>query len=269
MARLFVTGRTGYLGGEVARVAAAGGWGVVPAARVEIRDAQAVRAAMAAEGPDAVVHTAYRQDGEMALATNVDGSLNVARAAREVGARLVHVSSDVIFRGDSGLALTEADPVDPITDYGRTKAAAEVVVTASDPGAVLVRTSLIYGGAEPSRHEQLALAAARGEADLAFFEDEIRCPVAVGDLAAALVELAAAPETTGPLHVAGPDAVSRLEFAQLVAAAHGFDPSHLRGEPRPDGRPGDLTLDCSRAAGLLRTRPRGVREVLGGPSVLT
>lgn len=197
MARLFVTGRTGYLGGEVARVAAAGGWEVVPPARVETRDAQAVRAAMAAEGPDAVVHSAYRQDGETALQTNVDGSLNVARAAREVGARLVHVSSDVIFRGDAGLALTEADPVDPITDYGRTKAAAEVVVRASDPGAV-----------------------------------------------------------------------SRLEFAQLVAAAHGLDPSHLRGEPRPDGRPGDLTLDCSRAAGLLRTRPRGVREVLGRPSVL-
>lgn len=265
MPRLFVTGRTGYLGGEVARVAAAAGWEVGPEARVEIRDAQAVRAAIAGEVPDAVVHTAYRQDGETALQTNVDGSLNVAQAAHAVRARLVHVSSDVIFRGDSGVALTEADPVDPITDYGRTKAAAEVAVAASDPAAVLVRTSLIYGGAEASRHELLALAAAHGAADLAFFEDEIRCPVPVGDLATALVELAAAPDVAGPLHVAGPDAVSRLEFAQLVAAHHGLDPSRLRAARRPSDRPGDLSLDCSRAAGLLRTRPRGVREVLSPP----
>lgn len=262
MARLFVTGRTGYLGAEVARIAAAAGWEVEPAERVEIRDAQAVRSAMVAGAPEAVVHTAYRQDGDDARQTNVDGSLNVARAAREVGARLVHVSSDVIFRGDSGVPLTEADPVDPITDYGRTKAAAEVVVAASDPGAVMVRTSLIYGGGEASRHELLALAAAHGDADLAFFDDEVRCPILVEDLASALVELAAAPDVTGPLHVAGPDAVTRLEFAQLVAAHHGLDPSRLRSARRPADRPGDLTLDCSRAARFLRTLPRGVREVL-------
>ncbi|MEJ7787758.1 MAG: sugar nucleotide-binding protein, partial [Solirubrobacteraceae bacterium] len=223
--------------------------------------------AMAAERPDAVIHTAYRQDGDAAMQTNVDGSLHVAWGAREQGARLVHVSSDVVFRGDLGRPLTESDAVDPITEYGRTKAAAEAAVAAMEPGAVLVRTSLIYGGEQSSRHEQLAIAAARGEAEISFFEDEIRCPVAVADLAAALLELVALPEICGPLHVAGPDALSRLEFARLVADRHGLDAESLKGEPRPADRPGDLSLDCSRARALLQTRLRGVSEVLGGASV--
>ncbi|MEO6497255.1 MAG: sugar nucleotide-binding protein [Solirubrobacteraceae bacterium] len=261
---LFLTGATGYLGSEVARQAASAGWTVGPATRVEIRDASAVREAMTAERPDAVIHTAYRQDGDAAEATNVDGSLHVASAAREHGARLVHVSSDVIFRGAPGRPLTESDRVNPITDYGRTKAAAEVVVTAADPGAVIVRTSMIYSGpgATLSRHEALALAAARGEADVSFFEDEIRCPVALADLAAALIELAGRPEVSGPLHVAGTQAVSRLDFAELVARHHGLQPGLLRSARRSPDRPGDLTLDCTRAATLLDTRLRGVSEVL-------
>ena len=57
------------------------------------------------------------------------------------------------------------------------------------PEALLVRTSLIYGGTGTAAHERLALEAARGEGELAFFDDELRCPVAVDDLAAALLEL--------------------------------------------------------------------------------
>ncbi len=233
---------------------------------VDVRDADAVRAAIATARPDAVVHTAYVQHGDAVGAVNVDGSANVARAAAEVGARLVHVSSDVVFRGDAGRPLTESDLADPLTEYGATKAAAEVVVAEADPRAVLVRTSLIYGGDEPSRHERMALDAATGRIDAAFYSDELRCPVAAGDLAAALVELARLPDLAGPLHVAGADGVSRLDFARLVATHAGVDPGRLRGAPAPPGRPLDLRLDCSRAAALLGTRLRGVREVLAPPA---
>jgi dTDP-4-dehydrorhamnose reductase len=107
-------------------------------------------------------------------------------------------------------------------------------------------------------HEQRALDPA-----MTFYDDEIRCPVAVSDLAAATLELGARDEVSGPLHVAGTDAVSRLEFARLVVARNGGDPSAVRGAPRPPGRPGDCALDSSRARALLRTRLRGVRDVLG------
>lgn len=140
----------------------------------------------------------------------------------------------------------------------RTKAAAaEEAAAAVSPGAVLGRTSLIYGGPEPSDHERRALDGA-----FAFYEDEWRCPAQVDDLAAAVLELAGRPEIAGPLHVTGPERVSRLKFARLVVAAAGGDPATVRSARRRADRPGDLALDCSRAAALLRTRLRGVREAL-------
>ena len=264
--RLFVTGLGGYLGHALAAAAPGVVSGTVrarpapPGLRtfaVDVRDERAVTAAIAIARPDAVIHTAYVQDGPHAWPVNVDGSAAVARAAYAAGVRLVHLSSDVVFAGDLGRPLREDDPLAPVNAYGESKAAAEAAVAGAHPGAVLVRTSLIYGGAAPSTYELRALDPAQ-----TFYADELRCPIAARDLAQAIVELAALPELRGPLHVAGAEAVSRLEFARLLAAVHGHDAGSVRGGARPPGRAGDLRLDCTRAQALLRTRLRGVREVL-------
>jgi dTDP-4-dehydrorhamnose reductase len=277
---LLVTGASGYLGGALCAHPSASGWAVTgtvhgrPEAAppglagvvvLDVRDADAVGAAVRAAAPDAIVHTAYVQQGEAALAINADGARHVARAARAVGARLVHVSSDAIFAGAADRPLVEEDPADPVTEYGATKAAAEVAVRAADPDAVLARTSLLYGGPgrPASPHEELALAVACGERDMTFFTDEVRSPVQVDDLAAALLELATL-RVAGPLHVAGADAVSRLDFARAIVLAHGHDATALRGVPAPPDRPRYCPLDSGRARALVRTRLRGVREVLGG-----
>jgi dTDP-4-dehydrorhamnose reductase len=263
---IFVTGLGGYLGRAIAALdpTATGSIRSRPAASrghvfaLDIRDPAAVASALDAVRPDAVIHTAYQQDGPDARSINVDGAATVARAARDRGLRLVHLSTDVIFDGKLGRPIREDDPPSPVTDYGATKADAERVVVAEHPDAVLIRTSLIYGGAEPSNHERTAL-----DPERTFYTDEIRCPIAAPDLAAAAIELAARAEIRGPLHVAGADAVSRFEFAQLVARANGEPPDAVRGTARPPARPADLSLDCSLASRLLTTRLRGVREVLG------
>ncbi len=90
---------------------------------------------------------------------------------------------------------------------------------------------------------------------MTFYDDELRCPVQVTDLAEALLELAAR-DVSGPLHVAGPDAVSRAELAQLVTGAA------VRSASAPADRPLDCRLDSSRAEALMTTRLRGVRELL-------
>jgi len=242
---LHITGATGYLGSELARRS--------PGAsieRVEIRDEQALRTLFERVRPDVVLHTAYRQEGPDAWAVTVDGAENVAGGAAGVGARLVHLSTDVVFDGRKGAPYVEDDPPSPVTEYGRAKAEAEARVAAAHPNALLVRTSLIYGGTTPSKHEHAAFDPAN-----AFYTNERRSPVQVGDLAAALLELAEQP-LSGPLHVAGADAVSRAELAELIA-----------GRPvatalAPLDRPLDCTLDSSLAGTLVRTRLRGVREVL-------
>jgi len=241
--KLHVTGATGYLGSELVRL-----WSDASTERVDVRDTESVCRLFERVRPAVVIHAAYRQDDREVTA---DGSENVALAATSVGARLVHLSTDVVFDGRKGSPYVEEDSPSPATEYGWAKAEAEQRVALAHPGALLIRTSLIYGGAEPSKHE----IAARDPA-LTFFTNEIRCPVQVGDLAASLLELAEL-DVSGPLHVAGPDAVSRAEFAELIAGAP------VRSEPAPDTRPLDCSLDSSRAQAMIRTRLRGAREVLG------
>jgi dTDP-4-dehydrorhamnose reductase len=254
--RLLVTGGSGYLGRELAARAERAGREVVatsfsqPGLRLDVRDAAAVRRLVEIVRPDAIIHAAYLHDGPDAWSITVDGAEQVARAAARAGARLVHVSTDVVFDGRKGTAYTESDAPSPITAYGRAKTEAELRVAGAYPDALIVRTSLIYGGAEPSKHEQAALAGRH-----TFFIDEIRCPVQVGDLADALLELTEI-DVAGPLHVAGTDAVSRHEFAELVARRP------LPGAPAPPDRPLNCALDSRRAQIMIRTRLRGARTVL-------
>ncbi|MFE9690940.1 SDR family oxidoreductase [Micromonospora sp. NPDC005806] len=266
---LLVVGASGFLGAEVCRQAVAAGQSVVgtyhsaavavlgvAARRLDVTDRAAVRALLTEVRPDAVVSTPYRYDDWTVTA---DGAAHVAYAAAEVGARLVHLSSDALHAGRPAPYLDEDVP-SPVFMYGAAKAAAETAVRAIDPGAVLVRTSLIVG--EGSKQIQLCRDALAGRATL--FTDELRCPVDVADLAAAVLELVLS-EYAGLLNVAGPDAVSRAEMGLLVARQLGLDSAGLKTTTSAASglhRPAEVRLDSSRAAGLLRTRLRGITELL-------
>lgn len=198
---LLITGGTGYLGGELVRQAG-------PAAahpRLELLDPAAVRRGFEAVRPSAVIHTAYRQDDAR---VNSDGSAAVAEAAAEAGARLIQISTDLVFDGRASAPYTEDDEPSPLDAYGRSKLEAERRVLELHPDALVVRTSLLVGRERPGRQEQAVLEAARGERAMTFFEDEWRSPILVSDLAAALLELTSL-DVTGILHVAGAEPVNR------------------------------------------------------------
>jgi dTDP-4-dehydrorhamnose reductase len=177
--------------------------------------------------------------------------------------RLVHVSSDAVFSG-AAIRYDETSVPDPTTPYGAAKAAAETVVKAVCPGAVIARTSLIIGDGG-SLHERRVHALAAGRITGVLFTDEVRCPVHVADLAAALLELAAS-EHAGIHHVAGADAVSRHELGTLIARRDGLDAAALPSGRRADtDLPGplDVRLDCTVTRQRLRTELRGARQFLG------
>ena len=271
-AGILVTGASGYLGRELLAQARAAGrdatgthlTNATADVSLDVCDRAAVDDLMARVRPAAVVHTAYLQGGDRMRRVNVDGAAHVAAAAARHGARLIHLSTDFVFDGELARPYREDDPPGPVNEYGASKLDGEHAVLETHGDALVVRTSLIYAGAEPGPTERMVLDALAGRADVAFFEDELRSPVARGDLAAALLELAELPQR-GVLHLAGPEPVSRLEFARLIAARHGADPARLRAG-RSAGqavrRPLDCVLDSSRAYRMLRTPVRGVRAVL-------
>ncbi|HMQ33253.1 MAG TPA: sugar nucleotide-binding protein [Chloroflexaceae bacterium] len=278
MSGVFITGGTGYLGAALVRQAAAAGHAVAasyfsqappapsPArwSPLDVRDPLAVEELVEQLRPDVVIHTAFVQSGPALMAVTAEGAGHVARAAALAGARLIHISSDVIFDGEREGAYTEADPPAPISDYGRAKARAEALVAQAHPGAAIARTSLIYGFNPIDRISRFALDVAEGRSEARLFSDEYRCPIYVEDLAAALLELAGL-SYSGVLNVAGAERVSRYELGGLIARAWGVDPAGLvpaLSAESPVRRPRNCTLATDRARALLRAPMRGVRQVL-------
>ncbi len=257
---MLVTGGSGFLGRHLVNGPASDRWELIApsSSAMDIRRRDSTIDEITEWKPSAVVHLAYRKGDRRSI---VDGSRNVAEAAAACGARLVHMSTDVVFAGRAA-PYAESDHPFPTIDYGRDKADAEQAVIDACPGAVMVRTSLLYGTAHLG-HVQLdvqrALHAGHRTTPMTFFTDEYRNPVHADDLAAAIAELAGRDDVTGPLNVAGPDAISRAEFARATARWMGLDPNRLRtGTIAEAGlvRPGRIVLDTTKAASLgIRCRP--------------
>ena len=271
---MLVTGATGSLGRRVYERATAAGWtpigthcsGPDGAAdlRLDIRDRAAVAAVLHDLRPDAVIHAAGGRDrGDWR--SLADGAAHVALAAAATGARLVHMSSDAVFSGREVHYTEDALP-DPTYRYGAAKAAAETAVQAIAPAAVLVRTSTILGDGRGA-HEVLTHDLASGRVRGALFTDEIRMPVHVDDLAAAVLEVAAG-RHRGVLNIAGPEPVSRHALGLLVAARDGLDASRIPAARSRDlfpDRPLDVRLTSALAASMLRVRLRPASEFMRVP----
>jgi dTDP-4-dehydrorhamnose reductase len=269
---LLVVGASGLLGGELCRQALAAGQRVAGTVfrgspgeaaadwhRVDLRERAAVRDLVLRVRPTAVVNCAYAYDD---WAVCADAAGYVAVAAVEVGARLVHISTDALHGGRAEPYPDDAPPT-PITAYGAAKAAGETAVRTVDPAAAIVRTSLIIGD-EHSKQVRLCLDLVTGRVAGHLFADEVRCPVAVEDLASAVLELVQS-DFAGRLNIAGPEAVSRPEMGRLVARRYGVSAATMPVCTVAESglvRPAVVRLDTALAGCLLRTRLRGLSEVL-------
>jgi dTDP-4-dehydrorhamnose reductase len=271
--RLLVTGASGYLGAHL--VSAARGWEVsgtcysrsaqAPLHQIDLRDSNAVRQLLASVRPDAVIHTACSNRDDENINAIVPAARNLAASCHQVGARLVHVSTDLVFDGEHAPYSDDA-PLAPIMPYGRAKAEAEAAVASLYPAAVIARPSLIWALDPLDRQTAWLIEGVRRGTPVTLFTDEIRCPVHLPDLSAALLELAALPRLAGPLNLGGRQPLSRWDFGLRLLSALQLD----RGANIQPGtvaasslvRPRNVTLESRRAEQVLATRLRGVDDVL-------
>lgn len=228
-------------------------------ARLDLTDAAALGAAFQQHRPQLVIHCAAlskspacQANPALAHKINVEVTAHLALLAADMP--FVFFSSDLVFDGRRG-NYTEVDPVNPLSVYAETKAAAEKIVLAN-PNHTVIRTSL-NGGSSPTGdrgfNEEMRRAWQRGET-LRLFTDEFRCPIPAVATARAVWELIAR-RAPGLYHVAGSERLSRYEIGKLLAARWPelnpkFEAASLReyqGAPRPP----DSSLNCAKAQKLL------------------
>ncbi|MFN0243500.1 MAG: SDR family oxidoreductase [Planctomycetota bacterium] len=198
----------------------------------------------------------------LASTLNVDLPRRAAELACAAGARLVHVSTDLVFGAKPPPAggFRESDPAAPVSVYGRTKADGEEALLTAHASALVVRLPLLFGpsgGRGLGASDGILAALARGERPV-LFEDEWRTPLSVVHAAQAVTELARRDDVAGRLHVAGRERVNRHELGCAVLHALGrrdADTVLARGK-RGSGalaatRPADVSLDATRARALL------------------
>ncbi|WP_420640911.1 SDR family oxidoreductase [Candidatus Leptofilum sp.] len=267
---ILITGGSSYLGQHLVLLAAQSGHTVhytyyqnsydLPAQghQLDIRDETAVRTLIFSLQPDIIIHL-IGSTAAMAVAIR-QGTGNVLWAAREVGARLIHLSTDAIFRGDAA-PYDETAPPDPITPYGRAKADAEAIVQ-QHPNCAIVRTSLIYGLQQMDHGTRwMAKALANGE-PVTLFSNQIRNPVWIDSLGTAILELAHN-QFNGILNVAGRQALTRAQFALKMLDHWQVQPRDTLTVAPSDGRwPLNCELNSAKATAVLKTPLPGVDELL-------
>lgn len=269
--KVLVTGGAGLVGRHLAAAAPddvelVATWRTSPVAaqvarraelhQLDLCDAAAAAALLAAVQPDVVVHTAYSIGSRDDI---VAATTAVAAGAAAVGAALVHLSTDVVFDGTSP-PYVETDTVCPVNDYGRWKVEAERIVAEAVPGVCITRTSLVVASDPPDRGTAGLFSAVRDGRAPVLFTDEVRCPIRAVDLAATLWALVALERSdrAGIWHLPGPEALTRYELGTRLLAAAGLATSAVRtGSARehPDPRPADLTLHTLRRTPGAPPRP--------------
>jgi dTDP-4-dehydrorhamnose reductase len=270
--RILITGAGGMLGRDVVRAVGDAGHEPVELARaqLDIADREAVEAAVAVARPDAVINCAAwtNVDGAesaeaQALAVNGPGAGHVAAAAARVGAWTVHVSSDYVFDGARREPYLESDATEPLSAYGRTKLAGELMVARAAPQShTVVRSSWLFGAEGHCFPKTIRrLAAERDE--LSIVADQVGSPTFTGHLAPALVALADG-RFLGVVHIAANEQCSWCEFAQAIVDGTDLD-CHVRAittaeYPLPAPRPAYSVLRTSRGAPQLPSWREGLAE---------
>ena len=287
MAGLLITGSNGLLGTALVKHAAldyevVGTSAALPTGvhqpllfyQADIRNAGAVQAVMEKVQPTAVLHTAAmtnvdacQQDPELAYAVNVDGTKHVARAARDVGAKLIALSSDYVFSGERG-PYDEEDAVGPISVYGRTKLQAEEAVRESGVDYCIARTSVLFGWYMGARVNFVTwlIDTLRAGREVNIVTDQTNAPTLTDNAAEMLLALVER-DAQGVFHTAGGEWLSRYDFARRIAKRFELEASLIQPVlsadlQQPARRPVHSGLRVDKVAQLPGVRPMGVTEAL-------
>ncbi|HBQ79935.1 MAG TPA: dTDP-4-dehydrorhamnose reductase [Erwinia persicina] len=283
--RVLMTGADGQLGRCLSERLPA--WWVVRACnsqQLDITRASMVSAMVTEFQPTVIINCAAwtavdkaETDPQQAMAVNATGAANLAAAASESGARLLHISTDYVFDGNRTTPWREDDIPAPLNVYGMTKWQGEKNIQALLPQAIIVRTSWVFSE-YGQNFVKTMMRLAQSHDCLSVIADQVGCPTYAGDLAECLIALAQHPDAHGIYHYCGDSAVSWFEFSEAIFA---LMKSHRPEATTPQvnaisaaeyssavQRPAMSVLDCQRIENLGIVRSdwqRALRQVVDPP----
>jgi dTDP-4-dehydrorhamnose reductase len=240
----------------------------------DITDRKRVQEEIAACRPDVVIHAAAYTDvdgcetkRDLAFAVNGEGALHVALGCAHVGSRMIHLSTDYVFDGESGIPYPEGSPPHPLNVYGESKLQGELYIPKVLENYLIIRTAWLYG-----RHGKnfvdTILRLAGQQDELRVVNDQKGSPTFTKDLSQAMGRLVEE-ETRGVLHVTNSGSCTWFEFAQKVLDLNPSPGRKSRVIPisstelaRPARRPANSVLDCSRFEQITGFRMRSWEEGL-------
>jgi dTDP-4-dehydrorhamnose reductase len=250
---ILVVGNKGMLGQELMALFGSSVRGV-DVGEIDITDLESVQRVLVTLKPRVVVNAAAYTDvdgcesnAELAMQVNGEGVGYLAMVTKQIGAKLVHVSTDYVFDGSKGSPYVEDDLQKPLNIYGESKQAGEMNAW-FNPDHLIVRTQWLYGHAGKNFVEtMLKLAGERKE--LSVVDDQIGSPTWTYDLAQAIKALIEK-DCRGTYHAANAGFVSWNGFAKEIFRLAGLDtvvnPMTTTELARPAMRPLYSTLDCSK-----------------------
>lgn len=252
---ILVVGAKGMLGADLLSLLGERGRGVdLP--EIDITDLVSVQRVLTALKPSVVVNCAAYTDvdgcesnSDTAMQVNAEGVAFLAMISREIGAKLVQVSTDYVFDGGKGSPYREDDLPRPLNVYGESKLAAELNVDVN-PNNLLVRTQWLYG-LQGKNFVETMLRLAQEKDHVSVVADQIGAPTWTVDLARGIIALIDA-DCRGTYHVANSGSTSWHGFAQAIFNEVGLavqvEPITTEKLHRPARRPLHSTLDCSKLA---------------------
>ncbi|MBR6459055.1 MAG: dTDP-4-dehydrorhamnose reductase [Actinomycetaceae bacterium] len=229
--RWVITGASGMLGHDLMERVQRGGHEVIGLDLPEIDITDAASVAAAIESADVIANVAAytavdaaEENENVAFMVNAVGPQILARHAKKIGARLIHISTDYVFGGEDSEPYAEDGVIAPKGAYGRTKAAGEWAVRANTDDYLIVRTAWLYGKNGKSFPATMKALSETHER-LSVVTDEVGQPTWTVDLADLLVRLVEANAPSGTYHGTSSGQTNWWGFTRLIMETIGKDPA--------------------------------------------
>ncbi|MBO1895833.1 dTDP-4-dehydrorhamnose reductase [Shewanella sp. BF02_Schw] len=234
--------------------------------QLDITDATQVNKVVAEFNPNIIINAAAytavdkaEQESELAYSINRDGPHNLAVAANEINATIIHISTDYVFAGDSLEPYAESDKTNPQGEYGRSKRAGEQAVERACSRHIILRTAWVFGE-HGNNFVKTMLRLAKTRDTLGVVADQSGGPTYAGDIATAIVtiskQIVNGNQAYGIYHFSGFPHVSWHVFAEkifeialeqnVLVQPIQANPITTLDYPTPAKRPANSRLNCDK-----------------------